>query len=265
MILSKFLQASFFLNSNNEQSKILVSPITDKSMNEDDFWPIEKLVKEFINLKENILAYQKIKNFNNRALNNFDSNDKNMTFKPKITKYSRFSQNYFTFEERAAKFLEAKKEKLERIQKETQESQMKENTFKPVVNNNSKYNSNSNNWYNSKGREYEREFGSNNTSNILNNKDNNNNNSSKAYERLYNIHNRKRDEQEKQQISKQEKDFEDELKECTFKPMLNNRFDGSEKFRNQMPESEKKIYDSTIERMRNGILENFTKKYLAEK
>lgn len=32
-----------------------------------------------------------------------------------------------------------------------------------------------------------------------------------------------------------------------------------------MTSKELKIYEQTIERMRNGILENFKKKYLAEK
>ena len=61
-ILKQFLLAAFFLNSNPESVKEFVSPITDKVIPEEEIWPLDKLVKEFLNLKENILAYQNIGN-----------------------------------------------------------------------------------------------------------------------------------------------------------------------------------------------------------
>lgn len=54
-----------------------------------------------------------------------------------------------------------------------------------------------------------------------------------------------------------------ELEECTFKPHLNTL--SKDVFENKLSEKDAKIYEQTVERMRNGILENFKKKYLAER
>ena len=54
-----------------------------------------------------------------------------------------------------------------------------------------------------------------------------------------------------------------ELENCTFKPQLNHL--SKEVFENKLSDSQAKIYEQTIERMRNGILENFKKKYMAER
>ena len=61
-ILKQFLLAAFFLSSNPEENKYYISPITEKQLAEDDIWPLDKLVKEFLKLKDNILAYQNIQN-----------------------------------------------------------------------------------------------------------------------------------------------------------------------------------------------------------
>lgn len=61
-ILKQFLLAAFFLSSNPEENKYYISPITEKQLTEDDIWPLDKLVKEFLKLKDNILAYQNIQN-----------------------------------------------------------------------------------------------------------------------------------------------------------------------------------------------------------
>jgi hypothetical protein len=61
-ILKQFLLAAFFLSSNPDENKSYISPITEKQLTEDDIWPLDKLVKEFLKLKDNILAYQNIQN-----------------------------------------------------------------------------------------------------------------------------------------------------------------------------------------------------------
>ncbi len=61
-ILKQFLLAAFFLNSNPDEPKLFISPITERNLAEEEIWPLEKLVKEFLELKENILAYQHIHN-----------------------------------------------------------------------------------------------------------------------------------------------------------------------------------------------------------
>lgn len=134
LILSKFLQASFFLNSNNENSKMIISPITEKSISEEDLWPIDKLVREFLNLKENLLAYQRIHNYTNRAIENINKDRKDWTFKPSIpginTKYSEID-----FEDRISKFIESKKDKLGKMSKEIEEQVKKDFiTFRKLKN-----------------------------------------------------------------------------------------------------------------------------------
>lgn len=120
LILSKFLQASFFLNSNNENSKNIISPITEKSILEENLWPIDKLVREFLNLRENLLAYQRIHNYTSRAIENINKDRKDWTFKPSIpnipTKYAEID-----FEDRISKFMELRKDKLGKISKEIEE------------------------------------------------------------------------------------------------------------------------------------------------
>ena len=82
MIKLEFLQTAFFLNSNVENKKKYISPITEKTISEEEIWPLEKLVKEFLSLKQNILAYQTINNVGKRFVN--DLEQRNFTFTPQI-------------------------------------------------------------------------------------------------------------------------------------------------------------------------------------
>jgi len=85
VVLRQFLQTAFFLNSNiPENEKKYISPINQKELGEEEIWTLEKLVKEFLNLKQNSLAYQNICNVKNPTNNKND----NMTFSPKINNYS---------------------------------------------------------------------------------------------------------------------------------------------------------------------------------
>lgn len=55
------------------------------------------------------------------------------------------------------------------------------------------------------------------------------------------------------------------MKECTFKPNTYSQNNLDYIFNNKMDEKDFSLYEKTIERMRNGILETFKKKYLAER
>jgi hypothetical protein len=95
---------------------------------------------------------------------------------------------------------------------------------------------------------------------------NENNKGEKHYERLYNHHSKKLNELEKELLRNKEENEYKELKECTFKPQVNNNQPLDYVFNsNRMDEKDISLYEKTIERMRNGILENFKKKYLAER
>ena len=52
--------------------------------------------------------------------------------------------------------------------------------------------------------------------------------------------------------------------DCSFKPKINN-FNRDKVFDNKMNARDLNTFNQTVERMRNGILQNFTKKYLSEK
>jgi hypothetical protein len=122
-ILQKFLQACFFLTSSNKDNndKVIISPITDKSVHESELWSMEKLVREFLKLKENLLAYQGIKNLKPQTYNQFEAKNKDFTFKPKIVPYKSTNRIKMPFEERMKKFQENKKENVSKREKESQE------------------------------------------------------------------------------------------------------------------------------------------------
>lgn len=89
------------------------------------------------------------------------------------------------------------------------------------------------------------------------------NDDEKFYDRLYNSHLKKLQDLEREHMKNKERADIKELEECTFKPQLNVL--SKEVFDNKLNEKDAKIYEQTVMRMRNGILENFKKKYLAER
>ena len=72
LVLKQFLQAAFFLTINPEDIKSYVSPITGGQISEEEVWPLEKLVKEFLILKKNILAYRDTHHYGKRMKDDID-------------------------------------------------------------------------------------------------------------------------------------------------------------------------------------------------
>ena len=133
-ILKQFLLTAFFLNSNPDEVKKYISPITEKEITEEEIWPIEKLVKEFLSLKENLLAYQGLKHFNKSMQKEINNSKKELSFKPKINE-SSLNWNYYS--ERLPALVEREKlrqQVLEEMKKENEEKDLKECTFKPKIN-----------------------------------------------------------------------------------------------------------------------------------
>jgi hypothetical protein len=131
-ILRQFLQAAFFLNSNPDKEKNYISPITEKIINEEDIWSLEKLVKEFLGLKENILAYQKIGNISKNTKEDLEIKKAQNCFKPKILKNppgisddnKEFKSRYNFFYQRLPNLIERDKlrrQVLEEMKKESEE------------------------------------------------------------------------------------------------------------------------------------------------
>lgn len=104
-VLKEFLQAAFFLNYNN--NFVYLSPITEVELNQEEIWSLEKLVKEFLNLKENILAYQHIGKLNKKAEKNLKK-ETSFLFQPNVEKQYLSRSNFF--EERLPILLERDKQ-----------------------------------------------------------------------------------------------------------------------------------------------------------
>lgn len=135
-ILQQFLQAAFFLNSNPDKEKNYISPITEKILNEEEIWPLEKLVKEFLGLKENILAYQKIGNISKNTKEDLDEKNIQNSFKPKILKKAKgigdddneFKSRYNFFYQRLPNLIERdrlRRQVLDEMKKENQDQVIK--------------------------------------------------------------------------------------------------------------------------------------------
>ncbi len=71
--LKQFLQAEFFLNENIDENKTYLSPITGQEISETDVWDEEKLIKEFMELRENVLAYQEIHNLKDKLVRDLEN------------------------------------------------------------------------------------------------------------------------------------------------------------------------------------------------
>ena len=231
-LLSKFLHAYFFLsNSKKKDNKEYISPLSEKQIQECDIWSLESLVKEFLYLKDNLIAYQGIKNNKkNDILNN------NFTFKPKINNTTLKSHE--NFEERLKKFENSKKEKIQKKKEENDQTTSKNCPFKPRI------------IQTDKGNKSLKK------SDISDNR--------KCYERLYNLHISKIETLKDEKKKREEFDEIKEMNECTFKPEVNSYIDES-LFENKMTDKEIEIFNKTVERMQEGILLNFKKKYLVEK
>lgn len=87
LVLKQFLQAAFFLTLNPEDLKNYVSPITNNQISEEEVWPLEKLVKEFLILKKNILAYQDTHNYSKKMKEDIDKINVNNLLKYNLERY----------------------------------------------------------------------------------------------------------------------------------------------------------------------------------
>ena len=124
-ILEKFLEANQFLKSNNlEQEKVIINPLSLNRVNDNEIWNLETLVKEFLNLKDNLLAYKQIGNLKQQSYLNLENKNKQFTFKPEITNNYKTNSELvqMDFENRTKKFIEKKQLKNKQREKEIQEN-----------------------------------------------------------------------------------------------------------------------------------------------
>ena len=245
-ILKQFLLTAFFLNSNPNDVKIYKSPITHQNVKEELIWDAEKLVKEFLLLKENLLAYKNIKHNSKRMEKDIENNKKNICFKPKINNNNNINnENDNKYFEKRLEFLEERKNLREKVlnemRKENEIKEMEECTFKPKIN-----------------KTYSNKFNNNNNNN--NNKLNNNNNN--IFEKLYKTNEGKYERLNELKNLEKKMEEDKELEQCTFKPNLISQ----NTLEQCLNSTEKpKGYEEFSKKMREGIMKAAEKKYLENK
>lgn len=247
-ILKQFLMTAFFLNCNPDEVKKYVSPITEKDIPEEDIWSIERIVKEFLLLKENHLAYQQLKHLNKNIQNDIIKSEKEISFKPTIIGLGNYDKNskWNYFEERLPALIEREQlrlQVLEEMKKESEEADLKECTFKPDINPSKIY-------MNKKKKKESADKSDTNS--------NNNNNNESIYEKLY-TSNKGKDEMRK--LEKEASDKKEETKtlaECSFQPKLISSDTYHQSFNNsEYP----KGFQEYVSKMQHGIIEAQKKKY----
>lgn len=244
-ILKTFLQAALFLSttpfkrgSGSEQDSIsrgVISPITDRQISVQDIWSLNTLVKHFLILKENLIAYKTTKHFSKEFQKELLNMQKNMTFKPKIPNNK---VRMMIFEKKLPTFIEREKyrqQALQEMKKEAERLEFEECTFKPQINSN--YNTNNS-------------FAETQQVNV--------------HDKLYKM-NKDRLRKLNAQIKEKEKEMQDkEMENCTFKPeihkvdkeALDRSFNNAEKPRG---------YNEHVEHTRRGIIERYRVKCMMEK
>ena len=242
-ILKQFLLTAFFLNSNPNDVKIYKSPITHQIVKEELIWDTEKLVKEFLLLKENLLAYKNIKHNSKRMEKDIEDNKKNICFKPKINNNNNDNNdNDNSYFEKRLEFLEQRKNLREKVlnemRKENIIKEMEECTFKPKINKS----------YTVK------------KINTKNNNDNNtNNNSNNIWEKLYKSNEGKYERLNELKNLEKKMEEDKELEQCTFKPTLISQNTLEQCLNSQ---EKPKGYEEFSRKMREGIMKAAEKKYL---
>jgi len=124
-VLEQFLKAAFFLNLHQDEEKKIVSPLSEKFLPEEDLWPIEKLVNEFLSLKENNLAYQGIHNPSKKLNEDMEQYKKQkLNFQPNSGQGKYISRSNF-FEDRLPVLMNLEKLRLQEI--ENSKKQLEQN------------------------------------------------------------------------------------------------------------------------------------------
>ena len=239
-ILKQYLQAALLgegiLELNNRNKK-------------DDGLVLKNYIKKFFKLKENIIAYQNINNYNSKKYEKIikERND-NLTFEPNIPQNENFHTNItqrrknFNFNSLYNRFIQKEKNKqtnLEQLRRNKMREELKELKQKPTINkhidNNSFYNDN--NYY---------------TLNIHD----------KLYRMNEHILQKKQQKIEEKKREDQEK-YENECK--SFKLHLNSRENRKRMAKSFDKKIKPKGYDDYIIRNKKAILERERIKTIMEK
>ena len=250
-LLKIFLQTALFFdskpfensnskNSNSIEDNCLKTKITENYISYEERWSLQKIVKSFLMLKKNRIAYIKTGNLNKSAEKDLKKYNENITFQPQLEYNYLETQNWMdkldSYEEREKK----KKIALEKLKKKNTDIELEECTFQPNIKKLNEGNS----------------YFDNSISVELNKKE--------IYERLYNDALKQKENKKNAILEKEEETLENLRQKCTFKPNINTlnleSLNKSVILNQQMPGFEKYVI-----RTRKGIIERARKNYIKTK
>ncbi len=119
-IMKTFIQQikSMYLEDIEE----IINPITLKPIEDhNEIWSVEKITHEFVELKKNILAYKGLKHLKPQSNKLIEKAQKEMTFKPNISKYNFSNNNYVNdFETRIKNYQTQRNENIKKLREEAE-------------------------------------------------------------------------------------------------------------------------------------------------
>ena len=245
-IIIKYLKTSLFMeegiilrmdsNSFNQSMELnlgnQLTEITQIYISQQDIWSIPTLVKKFLKLRKNRIAYVSIRNLSRSAEKDRQKSEDNMSFQPKVNNKTNetmlFMKKLPTYEEQEL----LRKKTLEKLKKLKEQTEFEQCTFQPTIN--------------------QRKV----DDDLMDN--------SPVHDRLYkkamNLINKRNSKIEEQKMLNQKK----EARACSFRPKI-NKPDTDKLNRSFTSKKKPKGYGKFVETHRKGILERFKKKYLIEK
>ena len=243
-ILYNYFEAAFLLKPKNKNyDKIYITPLLNKKITGKELWNLNKYLKNFFELKKNILAYKTINEENSEKYNSIvEEKKKQFSFEPNSTEKNKNIK--FNFNKLYQKFMEKEKNRslnLAQLRAQKTEKELSELKQKPTISDYKNPNSADSAFYSNKGE--------------------------KIYDRLYNmdkvlkakklekIEEKLKEENEKMENDKKNYKLHIDTKKNIMR--MNKSFEG--------PQEYCKGWNEYIKRNKKAILEKLRVKYLLEK
>ena len=111
-----------------------LTEITQIYISQQDIWSIPTLVKKFLKLRKNRIAYVSIRNLSRSAEKDRQKSEDNMSFQPKVNNKTNetmlFMKKLPTYEEQEL----LRKKTLEKLKKLKEQTEFEQCTFQPIIN-----------------------------------------------------------------------------------------------------------------------------------
>ena len=244
-LLKQYLQAALFLDSKaftNEsqknsiqESNSIKTKISENYISKDERWSLQKIVKTFLILKKNRIAYTKIGKINKSTEKDLEKINENMTFHPHLEYNYLKNENWMKKLKVYEDHEKLKKLTLEKCRKQNEENEFEECTFQPNI---------------EKKRNDNSYFEDSNSINSIHNK-------------LYNEGIKFIENRRKAALEYEEQTLNSVMNKYPFRPKLNKLNSNilNKSFNNQNIQE----YGKFVERTRKGLIERFRKQYIMNK